>query len=342
MAGSSSTPSPACKRQLSPNAEQISLPKPKKSGSRLADEDQLAVHNCFAELVTTLHLHRHHVMPLYLHLQSRVRAEQAHAKATSVGGDIFERPIATMRSLPEEWLLTWLTSRCSLTAEQVVASKKEDPDSLYQLAQYELQAPAHLRFGDQLRVKEVCWRVLNQRAADCGSRLEKFSKADKPLLPSGQLNWAQGCYTLGFKGKDLISITHISGATVDCSGEKLTSEYKLEGNWSDMEAQLRRGKFPPIKLSLFFDEKSKVGPHSLVAVHNKSKAWGTLVAKIASEWAEERKKVQVGAADDQVAALELAKVRDQQKAQVLDKAREKAKSLLSARQQKRQIDLGEP
>lgn len=325
-----------------PGADSIPLPKPKKSGNRIADDDAASVHSCFEDLVSVCNLRREHVMPLWFKLQDRVVADMETEAAQAQGAILFEKPMGALRGMDEEWLLDWIVKRSGMSVTKLMNAKRQDPETVFQLASMELQLSLQFRLGEGLRLKEVCYITFNKRAEDMGGRLKKFVAAagTSPFCKNGQVDWKFGCYALQFDKQKLVKVTHrSSGAVADVSTESFTADWILEHNWSDSDAQLRKGKFPPVKVALFFDEKEKEGPHANPAMKAKSKSWQQLVEECTKQFEEESARLRQGTTTQATVKAELQKVRDEQKKSSMDKAREKAKEMLVERRGKRQVSF---
>lgn len=331
--GSCATPPSTKKGAFEDTDDTIHLPRPKKTGNRIVDEDNLNQHICLEEMVTTVIRHRHHTMPLYLALQRRLR-EEAADETTIEGGELFDKAPNLIKSVDEEWVINWLASQSSFTADEIVKARKADPEAPYQLLAFALQLGLHMRLPESCRTKEVLWKVFTERAAMCGQRLNDFKKR-APMDKAGRLCWQKGSYTLVWAEGRLGSIQHCDGEKVDV-GDTYSKEYKLEFNWNDWDAQLKKGKFPGIKLHLFF-EGSQTGPYALQQWSNKSKEWPAFVKSVADKWTDERQSTLVGAKANDCVAQALQLVKAEQKATSLEKARGKAKELMEKRRKDRTV-----
>lgn len=196
-------------------------------------------------MVTTVIRHRHHTMPLHLAHQRRLREEVAN-ETTIEGGELFDKAPNFIKSVDEEWVVNWLASQSSLTADEIVKARKADPEAPYQLLAFALQLGLHMRLPESCRTKAVLWRVFSERAAMCGNRLNDFKKR-APIDKAGRLCWQKGSYTLIWAEGRLGSIQHCGGEKVDV-GDTYSKEYKLEFNWNDWDAQL--GQVPRDQIAL--------------------------------------------------------------------------------------------
>ena len=323
--------------------EHITLPKPKKTGRSQVDEDALAEHPYFEEMVNVLHRKRHHVMPIYLKLRERVEREEESEAIRSTGGEAFDRPMGTLRQLDEEWLVSWLVHRSRFTSTQILNAKKVDPDAPYQMAAFELQMPFGFRLPDCLRVKEVCWRAFDKRGDICGCRLANVNKDDF-FLADGQLNWRHGCYLVERVDGVIKQAKHVSDPTPMVFTDSYGPDYKLDLNWLDCEAQLKkpRGRFAGVKLCYYWDDLPGQGPNKVPALTSKDTAFSAACEAVATEWKAEREKVASGAAKNADVSEQLQSMRREQKTNNLAQARQKAASELKKRKLKRHVSVSDP
>lgn len=317
------------------------MPKPKKSGNRIADHDASSIHSCFEDLVSVCNMKREHVMPLWFKLQDRVMADMDTEAAQAQGAILFDKPMSSLRSMDEEWLLDWIVKRSGLPVQKLINARRQDPDTVFQLAALELQLPLMFRLGERLRLKEVCYITFNRRGDHMGQRLKNIvASTPKIFHKNGQIDWSHGCYELKFDKLKLTQVLHRgSGMIADVRTESFASDWILEHNWSDADAQLQKGRFPPVKVALLFDEKKKEGPHATPAIKAKSKVWQQLVEECTKELEEESARLRQGTTAQASVKEELKKVRDEQKKSSMDKAREKAKEMLELRWGKRQVSF---
>lgn len=297
------TPSPG-KLGGGQDGASIHIPKPRRTGNAIADEDAMSVQGCLEEMVCGLHNKRHHVMPLYLQYQKRLKHEHEESEQEARGGELFDKAFSNLRAIEEEWLMNWLVTRSknTVTVEKLVKAKKVDMDAIFQLASYALQLPMTIKMPDVLRVKDIAFRAFNSRAHAVGDRLLALGQKPGLFMSNGQIKWALGCYSFTKTENKFVEVVHQNGDRIDISSENISDEYVLEHNWSDWEAQLKRGRFPGLKLNLFF-EGTGTGPYRWPQLTNKGKEWGKHCEDIASAWQDERAKLTLGNQQDSEARV---------------------------------------
>ena len=111
----------------------------------------------------------------------------------------------------------------------------------------------------------------------------------------------------------------------------------MEQNWSDYDACLRRGKFPPVHMHLYFSAEQKKGPHREKQVTNKCRQFPKSVEAAELAYTKARADLHAGGVVDTCAAEALEQLKNDQKTSNLEKARSKAKELLQARKEKRVV-----
>lgn len=339
------TPSFAPKLGSSGETGSIQIPKPRRTGNQITDEDATPVHICFEEMVSGLHNKRQHVMPMYLQYQKRLKhehEEEEEEEGQARGGELFDKAFTTLRVMEEDWFMNWVAgnSNRTLMVNMLIKAKRVDLDSICQLASYALQLPLSIKMPDVMRVKDIAYRAFHARAKAVGGRLAVLRKKQGSFMANGQIKWALGCYSFVKEGNLFTEVHHYSGDSADISKENLSDEYALENNWPDWEAQLKRGRFPGIKLSLFFEGTDK-GPCKWPQVTNKCKDLGMHCERVASAWQDERAKLNLGNQTDMIAKRELANMKAEQNENNLAKAGAQAKSLLNERKKVRTVRLAE-
>lgn len=278
-----------------------------------------------------------HVLPLHSLLMKRL------SSSSSTGGDRFSTKLTTIYSIPEDWLAHWVTSESDLSATDLIAAKKYDPEAITMLAKQALQLPSHLKWPDAANVCEFMFWMLSKRHAYCGSRIQGIRASSNFDPKVGKINLKHGgAYTMTFQDELLCKITHVSGEAVELDAKvyRITTSYELVNNHSDKDAALVLDPLPPVKLIDFFTTKN-TGPHEYVQFKGgKSLDFGTWVEEMRREWAATRA---VGAGDSTRVELQ-QKLQEHQhatKQESMKRARVNAQQVLQARNQKRRISLAE-
>lgn len=244
--------------------------------------------------------------------------------------------------MDEELLISFLVVESDISTDEIIAAKKHDEAIILTLVSYAVQLPLGLRWCEPLWKREVAWRMLKDRAAHCGHRLQKL-KANRCLRADGAVIWKDASHTCIFSDegrKRLVRVTHNSskkGVEVPASVNYFRGLVSITDNHSDIEAVLLQPPNPPMKLSSLFE--SGEGPWAYVVVEKMCKVWKDYIPGIEAQYEQEMKQTQsaascAGDAADKLHQFEKGKV----KARCLE-ARKKVAENSKKKQQDKVIKL---
>jgi len=225
------------------------FPMPAKTGNENKDRDNKALFVLSQQLVDTILKHPHHVNDLYTTLQQRITSE---SDTLGAHGDEVVSNFTTIKDIPLDIALTWLSKRSSMPSEAIVTANGHHPTVMDEMIAFETQIPKTLRFPDECSVKPVLLRVLDACGDRAGKRLEEF--ANDGVTAEGKVDFNKFSYRAKLLKDGGLWVKHQSTGhekTVPNSG--VTSSHRLTDNSLDHHAAFVKPPMPPIRLAVFFN-----------------------------------------------------------------------------------------
>lgn len=314
------------------------LPKLQVTGSEATDGERSANREMLITLLTECLADESHIMSLHTTLLKRKRSD-----TQDNGPDLIE-PFSILGRIPDSERIDVLATISDFTTQELVQAKRQDAEVDRQLLTYALGLGVNVKVPPELRVRPVFYSFVRARARMMGDRLAKFKARGGLNKETGAVQWVNGCYTCEFDDKGVLSkVTHratksVAAAPACC--RHVTTEWQLQSNWSDSQAQVQIKPAPPIALHTLWADKA--GPNSM-PVYKGGKA-NEVDAMIADLHRDHLAKLALVTSpnvsgDGPSTAEHLKQLRiDKQKA-ASKTAREKALQTLASRKAKRSIPL---
>ena len=177
--------------------------------------------------------------------------------------------VRSMRQLPDVDIAVFLASRSDLSVEEVAAACASCGDARVEGLAFETQLPLNIKFPEEMKSKDITWKVLRQLADANHGRMKEFKK-NNGLNNQKFVFGPSGCYKCVFNGDG--KLTKIQRPATGAVAE-VPSQYPfvkgkvcLVHNYSDEHATLETQGFPPIKLAALFNKAAKEGPHAITKV----------------------------------------------------------------------------
>mmetsp|Transcript_170336 Transcript_170336/g.540989 ORF Transcript_170336/g.540989 Transcript_170336/m.540989 type:complete len:351 (-) Transcript_170336:85-1137(-) len=231
------------------------------TGNVEKDSDSTAKHNILKNMIRGCLRDQSFILPMLSAYEEHEKKIIQDRAISAKRDEKFQRT-STFGKLDESFAITFVVQRSDLTSKDLSEAVKHDPETLVELVEFETQLAPSIKMLDKLQVIEVCPPFMAARGDANGVPLRDF-KHSGGLLPSGQVNWRRGAYTLIFTDKKLTALTFRNGDQVVVGGESgVNDDWVLIRNCSDWRCAMERKPFPEIKLPLFF-EKDKTGPYRL-------------------------------------------------------------------------------
>lgn len=318
------------------------LPQPKRTGDEMVDSDARARYEMFQAMVSELIADDSHVPSLYALL--RKRRQQQSAQGALDAAMLFKSPNPTVKNVEPDWLLEILEKHSDMNMRQIVATQKNDPESIVNLICFATSFAPQLRMPSTCQVRPVYRLVIERRIAECGKRLSKWV-AKGGLLPSGALNWRNGCYSPTWTEQgNLKSIKHVEGDEVFPEHIGITKAgYTLQDNWSDWAAAFCRKPMPPVKLSVFFKTgkgEAPKGPFKNPQFSSLCKELTAYCEDLHESWESKRQEAALGASSGSTQASGLLAEVEREKRQATSaKARDKIAEAVAAKRQRKTIEF---
>lgn len=314
------------------------LPKPKPTGDPMRDQEALATHSVFLEMVSGCLDDRSHIMPLFSRYQERARQAMKNTSIVVSQHDKFPR-ISTLAQLYKDhadFFVVAVERHSDMTVSEVSTAIKTFVDSGLQMLVFASQLPEDVKLPSDMVIKQIANAVLDLRLDQVGDRLARF-KARGGLMPNGQLDWSKGSYALEAAEGKIIRVTHCSGDWVDCSAFNLSTDYVLACNWSDFRASLERKPLPSVVLHKLFAKDQ--GPNKLPRITNKSAVLKELCGRAQVEFEAARVGTSKERQTAQLAREQVAKVMHDKRSAQMSVARDKAKLNNAAKKQRTLVQI---
>lgn len=319
------------------------LPQPAKTGNRLIDSEQEAVHKQFIALVDACIQDRSFIVPLYSLLSERQSIMRVQPQGVG-SADAFNKAPTAIGQLTsgefEQWTLQYLCTKSDLTSADLLNAIKADDGALGQLLTYATRLPPSMKVSAQCSVKGIMAKVLDHYRELSGNKLKTFKKCGG-IRKDGALNWSAGVYTLKIVKGSITEVTHSSTKqSVKIADYGLNVEHILLDNWTD-GAALHRKPLPPIKLNTFFDKKGKKGPWAIDESNFKAKSVMNVCYEKYCEWESARAQASGEGGDQEMqrAKCQLAEMHSAKRKTMSKSAREKAMEVLQQKKSQRSISL---
>ena len=315
------------------------LPAPEKTGDTDGDEERMAQHELFVEMVQGILLDRSHVMPLYRKFKERIAAKLP-ANVPVNPSEYFAK-ISTVGALCRDeaaFVVAFLVSISDLSSANITDACAHVGSSVSHLLQFAVGLKEDLKLLPQLRLKDVMRRFLKTRADELGNRLADF-KARGGLKQNGGLDWSRGVYHIVVADGKITKVRHHgSNAEVDLAQYDLTNAYNLEGNWCDYKACLRKDPLPPVYVHTFFGRL--VGPHARQHWSAKSPTYANTVTQCHREWQTEKSRTENHASAETKAAMDqVSKYVQNKRSAAMAGAREKAREAAEIKRRRTLVNL---
>ena len=149
----------------------IKIMVPRQTGDE--DRDQEAIANYrkrvqLCELVCTKDAHLS-----VLHEMAMNREERARESSSIRNSDVMSG-CTRATNIDEAFLVEWLAEKSDMSVDKIVATKTHDPASPYHMPQHAMPGwMPSLVFGPEMRIREVCKRVMNLEYVKYGRRFDK-------------------------------------------------------------------------------------------------------------------------------------------------------------------------
>lgn len=318
----------------------MKLPSPRKVGDELQDADAAARHEMLQQMLTELIQDDSHVPALFAQLRRRVQAQQS---ADGLDLEMRFKSVGTFRSIDPEWLCHFVSSAGDMTVSQVVSARRFDSEVVAHLATFCTQLPLALKLPQQqCMVKSVMKWIVDDRNRICGQRLAGF-KQRGGLRPDGSINWAAGCYTPVFGEAGMLEqIKHISGSVVEVGSTGIDRKYILVDNYGDFSAAFVLKPLPPVKCHIFWKASDGTGPYAAPQYTSSAKSWKTYCEGHYAAWEQARQLAAEGSKRSAEVQQELGNMETQKRQAQASQARVRAQQVLSAKRQRRSIQLEQP
>lgn len=318
----------------------IRVPRPKKTGNEIVDDQNMALYNTKLELIQALCSDDRHVMPLWNKLLERQKKNDVLSRAG--GDDVFPKEYTTLRKFIDdqaEWVVSWLAEVSKKNPELFVAAQTKDPEALERFVTVEVGLPGSWRIPPDCMRKRVMYGLMNKLSCKFGGRLKVCDEAVLGKDENGDVHWEQILWEMVWKDEALQSITHRpTGDTVDISKLGITNSYTLKEPWSDFSSGFLSLAGAPTKMTKLF--KNHEGPNKH-ANPMKGKTVPDLLTEVFTEISEFKKQV-TGAASHTLGEIgnTLAAHKAAQKRKQMANLREKAAEAVATKAAKRTFKLG--
>lgn len=279
-----------------------------------------------------------HILPMYTHLEARkAAAAAAFVNAFAKDAPSFGK-LTTFNSADTDFRGSWVTANSDLSAADIVAAVRKDPEAIDQLVTFATQVVAKQKVPMELHTIAVMTTFMNRRSEAAGKRLTDF-KNKGGIAYDGSLNWIHGSYTLVFDDTDrLTTIRHISGVAVQVDPNLgITKAWHMMSNYNDFEAAVRMLPMPPVRLCTFFPDG--IGPNSLTNFVGKPKVLQKIAAECYQDWELQQRAEQARSKPSDAVKSVLDDHRKAQAATAMEKARTAAKKALQEKRDRNTIKL---
>ena len=147
------------------------VPRPKKSGNTLMDDQSEALCATTVELVDEIVKDTSHVMPLWTKLQER--KQELQNNEFPVQGEMFAKTYLSLRKLIEEeteWVISYLSHVSDLSPEELVIATKHDREALEKLVTLDTQLCTSMHLVPSLLVRQIVARAVIPLGAEASAR----------------------------------------------------------------------------------------------------------------------------------------------------------------------------
>ena len=312
-----------------------SMPKPTTVGNPLKVASALAEQGLVSIMVKACLLQEHTTLPLYNKFQSIQEEVQVLERTGSKIEDVVA--ISNFCKLPDENMsIDWLSARSDLLVEDIQQMALVNPDYIAQLMEAEHQLKPSLKVTDRLKIYDVTKNFMTECADKHGNFLKTFKRQGGFDPLTGTLDWTHGVYTVTWKDGFADTITWRGQESVNVFSEKISAEFDLVRNFSDMRCAFHKAGRKDQELHQFFAQGTN-GPHGhdyLKMPSSKCKAFQDLEAKAYNSWIVAKKAAEQAtqiSPQAKKAAAAVKEVRSKERAEIMGKAREAAKHKLEER-----------
>lgn len=278
-------------------------------------------------------------MPTFNYLQQAkkdILAKHAIAQSAESFSDF-----STLAALDQSFKIAFITTNSDLNSSDLVGLVRDDMASINDVLQYAVQVPMRMKLPMTLIVHEVMRSFLQERALFLGNRLSAF-KANGGIK-GGKLsfNGAVGSYKLEFDNTHvLIKVVHRNGDTADVDPKlNISKNYNLQDNFDDWSAHLSLPPLPPIKLSSFFEARSRTGPYKVATFHGRHKELARRADELYAEWQAQCKTKASQTKPSEEVTQAIKRQRTEKQRETMSRARASAQEALVARKSERAIAL---
>lgn len=103
--------------------------------------------------------------------------------------------VTTFRSVPDEWVASWLQAQTGGLLTDTLLQKVlgKSHGQFERLKIFATQLPGHMAWSGGLLYKKVAARALDERARELGNPVSR-EWVKKAIAVTGDINWAHGCW----------------------------------------------------------------------------------------------------------------------------------------------------
>jgi len=234
------------------------LSVPRRSGNTLVDEQNRAV---FADLEDIIdHCCQNPEDTSILRRKCKELHSDRIKRADDGISELFVH-FGTVSQLDSVHISAWLLKNSDVTVDDLQHIKKQDGQGLHQLYSHATQLSLSVKLPDDLRNVEVFNLFSTARAAIVGDKIKHF-KRDGGVSPSGALDFNDRLVQMTWDANDVLTeMKHnASGKTSELpKGTHITKDFEFQSFWCEVDAKVKIGCLPPIKLLQLFGKDPNFG-----------------------------------------------------------------------------------
>lgn len=322
----------------------VKLSGVKRVANPMQAEEDAANFGMIKEMLEMFDQNPEDIRLVYNH-HKRVRKMRAESSEGALAGSEKFTSFGTLRQLDEAIVLQWLEEVSDMSSADLMSAKKFDGDAPWQLYAHAVAGGLYSQLPAPCSFVAV-WSVWSSKRHDTLKKPLSMFKQTGGLKANGQIDWSQRVFKLEWKsGNVLEKVLHIPSGTVGAipKGAVITKDFQYRHFWSEVDAHVRVGKMPPIKMLSFFDVTPDLFGYAMLTNKKDAKlAAEKEVAPCHEEFLDNLKKV--GLEDTKHRKREEMKVGLEQVAKTkrndqLATMREKALKSVAAKNTKRTLDL---
>lgn len=314
------------------------VPKAPATGNFAADAEAEAQREQLMDIIDNCQWHPRLIAPMTTYMRKILD----NPGDTVDGYEVFEK-VSTVKQVPGDFWGAFVAQASDFSQSDLVQIRKFDSDAPQQLAIFGTQLTLGLKMPECCMYKPCFEKVCAALHTEVGNRLQGL-KAKMTFDPrSGKLDWLTGgCYKLKFTENRLTSIAHVSGCEVEVpAGVDISNRYTLTSNWSDYDAAVQLPPLPPVKLITFFNAQRQYrnGPLGNPRYVGKSKLFENKAKMIHDEWVKDERDKAAGRVSAKNIKEDFKATGKERRKESMTKARAAAAKALSAKRQRRSIQL---